>query len=171
MDATAKPASAGASLDRMCGRKCLARVVVQRVRRASVAVNGETIAEIGPGFLLLVGVGQEDTEREVERVADKVAVLRVFEDDEGKMNRSAADVGGSMLAVSQFTLYGDVSKGRRPSFVRAARPEAGERLYDHFVRHLRSRGFQVECGRFGAHMLVSLENDGPVTVLIDSEAL
>jgi D-tyrosyl-tRNA(Tyr) deacylase len=149
----------------------MARAVVQRARSGAVAVGGEEIGRIGRGLVILVGIGRDDRETDVEKLAGKIASLRIFEDAEGKMNLAAADVGGAMLAISQFTLYGDVRKGRRPSFVSAAPPDVGERLYDHFCRCLSSLGFPVERGRFGAEMLVSIENDGPVTIVIDSNAL
>jgi D-tyrosyl-tRNA(Tyr) deacylase len=149
----------------------MARAVVQRVKSGSVRIGAEEIARIGRGFVILVGIGQADSDAEVDRLADKIGVLRVFEDDEGKMNRSASDVGGAMLAVSQFTLYGDVRKGRRPSFVSAAPPDEGLRLYDRFCARLAWQGYEVQKGRFGAEMLVTIENDGPVTILLDSDAL
>jgi D-tyrosyl-tRNA(Tyr) deacylase len=149
----------------------MARAVVQRARSGSVEVAGEVVGKIGRGLVILVGVGRGDTETDMDRLADKVAVLRIFEDAQGKMNLSASDVGGSMLAISQFTLYGDVRKGRRPSFVGAAPPDEGLRLYDRFCRVLAGHGFEVQRGRFGAEMLVSIENDGPVTLVIDSDAL
>lgn len=144
------------------------RVVIQRVRRAAVTVEGEQIAAIGPGLLILLGVTHGDGAREVEVVVDKVAGLRIFEDAEGKMNVSAHDAAADMLVVSQFTLYGDMSRGRRPSFTEAARPEHAEPLYELFIQKLRERGFRVQSGRFGARMMVSLDNDGPVTMLFDT---
>lgn len=149
----------------------MARVVAQRVRSASVTVDGKEIGKIGVGLMLLVGVRDGDDEHAIDRLADKIAVMRVFEDESGKMNLSAADVGGSMLVVSQFTLYADLRKGRRPSFIQAARPEPGRRLYERFAARLASHGYAVECGEFGAHMMVALENDGPVTIVVDSEEL
>lgn len=149
----------------------MTRVVAQRVRSASVAVDGEVLGRIDGGLLLLIGIHRDDSEEIVDRVADKVAALRVFGDDQGKMNLSAAEAGGSMLAVSQFTLYGDLRRGRRPSFIEAAGPELGERLYERFNRRLREHGYLVECGRFGAHMVVSLDNDGPVTIILDSREM
>lgn len=149
----------------------MVRIVVQRVRRAEVRVDETIIASIDRGLLLLVGIGVGDDLAIVRRLAEKIAVLRVFEDDAGKMNRSTRDVEGAMLAVSQFTLFGDLRKGRRPSFVRAAPAAVGEELYDAFCESLRACGYQVQQGRFGADMLVSLENDGPVTLLLDSEQL
>jgi len=144
------------------------RVVVQRVSRASVTVAGAVVGAIDRGFLLLLGVAEDDSADDASYLATKVAELRVFGDSEGKMNLSLADVGGSVLAISQFTLLGDCRKGRRPSFIKAARPEAAEPLFDRFVHAIRSRGIVVETGRFGAHMSVELVNDGPVTLLIES---
>ncbi|HEX6509799.1 MAG TPA: D-aminoacyl-tRNA deacylase [Chloroflexota bacterium] len=149
----------------------MVRAVAQRVRSASVTVGDEIVGRIDRGLAILIGVEKGDTDADVDRVADKLAVLRVFEDAAGKMNLSASDVGGSMLVVSQFTLLGDVRKGRRPSFVRAAEPESGRRLYERFAERLRSHGYRVEQGRFGASMIVSLENEGPVTLILDSTEL
>jgi D-aminoacyl-tRNA deacylase len=145
------------------------RVVLQRVRRASVSVEGEVIGEIGGGFVLLVGIGQGDGPAELAWMAEKVAGLRVFPDEEGRMNRDLAQAGGGILAVSQFTLYGDCRKGRRPSFTDAAPPAVADALCGEFVDALRARGFKVETGRFGAHMQVDLENDGPVTLVLEKE--
>jgi D-tyrosyl-tRNA(Tyr) deacylase len=144
------------------------RAVVQRVERASVEVAGERLAEVGHGLLVLVAAGAGDGAKDARWLARKVARLRVFADERERVNRSLADVGGAVLAVSQFTLYGDVSRGNRPSFVAAAPPEEGERLVEAFVAALREEGVPVETGRFGAHMRVSLVNDGPVTLVIDS---
>jgi D-tyrosyl-tRNA(Tyr) deacylase len=144
------------------------RVVVQRVSRASVTVTGQVMGAIGRGFLVLLGVAEGDSADDADYLATKVAELRVFDDSEGKMNLSLADVGGSVLAISQFTLLGDCRKGRRPSFIKAARPEAAEPLFDRFLHAIRSRGIAVETGRFGAHMRIELVNDGPVTLVIDS---
>lgn len=144
------------------------RAVVQRVSRARVTVEGWTAGEIGIGLLVLLGVGHEDTEAEATYLADKVAGLRVFEDQEGKMNRSVRDVAGSVLAVSQFTLYGDVRRGKRPSFDEAAPPEQAQRLYEFFVQQIQALGLRCETGRFRAMMQVELVNDGPVTILLDS---
>lgn len=144
------------------------RVVVQRTASASVETGGETVGSIGQGLLLLVGVTHNDTEADAEWMADKIANLRIFEDDEGKMNRSVLDVGGGILSVSQFTLYGDCRKGRRPNFMDAARPEQAEPLYEALNGKLRARGLTVETGRFGAMMSVKLVNDGPVTLLLDT---
>ncbi|HSR40711.1 MAG TPA: D-aminoacyl-tRNA deacylase [Longimicrobiales bacterium] len=144
------------------------RVVLQRVRRASVRVDGETVGEIGRGHLLLVGIGREDDEDTVEWMADKVVGLRVFADEEGRMNLSLADVGGEVLVVSQFTLYGDTSKGRRPSFLGAADPEVAVPLYEAFIDAVRSRApGTVASGEFGAMMDVELVNDGPVTLILE----
>jgi D-tyrosyl-tRNA(Tyr) deacylase len=143
------------------------RVVLQRVTRAKVTVEGRTAGEIGPGLLLLAGFAEGDGEDALGWMAEKVATLRVFADGEGKMNRSVEDTGGSLLVVSQFTLYGDVRKGRRPSFVAAARPEAAIPLYERFVALLRARGLAVATGEFGATMAVELVNDGPVTLILE----
>ena len=144
------------------------KVVLQRVSEAKVTVENEIVGAIGKGLMLLVGVGQEDTEQDLIWMADKLAGLRIFEDDGGKMNLSIEDVGGDVLSVSQFTLYGDCRKGRRPNFMGAARPELAEALYDMFNGLLRARGLRVETGRFGAMMDVSLVNDGPVTLILES---
>ncbi len=146
------------------------RVLLQRVRRGAVTVAGEEIAEIGRGVVLLVGVTHGDTPAEAEWLAKKVAELRIFENEAGRFDRSLLNVGGSALVVSQFTLYADTRKGRRPSFTRAAPPEMAEPLVDHFARALAELGVPVQTGRFGAHMLVSIENDGPVTILLEREA-
>ena len=144
------------------------RCVVQRVKEASVTVAGETVGKIGPGYMVLIGVSVEDTEKDVRSMADKVPNLRIFEDAEDKMNLSLKDVGGEILAVSQFTLYGDARGGRRPSFIAAARPEAANELYEQLVASWREQGIHVETGRFRTHMEVGLVNDGPVTILLDS---
>mgnify|MGYP002622475370 CR=1 FL=1 len=144
------------------------RAVVQRVSSASVTVDGEVVGRIGLGFLVLLGVAQDDEQSDVVYTAQKLIGLRVFEDDDGKMNRSIAEVGGAMLIVSQFTLYGDCRKGRRPSFVAAAPPEKADSLYRQVVAEVRGQGIAVETGRFQAMMQVELVNDGPVTLLIDS---
>jgi len=144
------------------------RAVVQRVTEANVEVAGEQVASIGRGFLVLLGVQEGDTEEDADYIAQKVADLRVFEDAAGKMNLSLADVAGAVLAVSQFTLLADCRKGRRPSFVQAARPEHAEELFLRFVEQVRSRGVPVQTGRFREHMHVRLLNDGPVTLLLDS---
>ena len=144
------------------------RAVIQRVTSASVSVAGERIGSVGLGFLILLGVTQGDGEREADYLAAKCAGLRVFRDAEDKMNLSLADVGGGALVVSQFTLYGDCRKGNRPAFVAAARPETAVPLYERFVAKLREAGIPVETGEFGADMEVSLVNDGPVTILMDT---
>jgi D-tyrosyl-tRNA(Tyr) deacylase len=146
------------------------KVVLQRVARASVTVGGDVVGRIGRGFCLLVGFTHTDSEAEVEWMAEKIAGLRLFADDEGKMNRDLAEAGGSFLVVSQFTLYGDVAKGRRPSFNDAARPEQAIPLYESFCARLAARGFEVETGRFGAMMDVEILNDGPVTLVIERSA-
>jgi len=144
------------------------RAVVQRVASAGVKVAGEIVGEIDRGFLVLLGVGTDDADADAVALAEKIAGLRIFEDDAGKMNLALDDVGGQMLVVSQFTLFGDCRKGRRPSFVEAARPEKAELLYETFVAEVRGQGINVETGRFQTHMDVSLVNDGPVTLLLDS---
>lgn len=144
------------------------RAVIQRVEKASVSVEGEIKGQIGAGFLVLIGVEEGDGDVDFKYIADKVPNLRVFEDDQGKMNRSLLDVGGEVLAVSQFTLLGDARGGRRPSFITAARPETADPMYERLVADWRARGIRVETGVFGAHMKVSLVNDGPVTILLDS---
>lgn len=145
------------------------RAVVQRVTRASVSVDGQIVGAIGPGLAVLVGVAAGDTAASAASLADKVVGLRVFEDEAGKMNRALAEVGGALLAVSQFTLLGDVRKGRRPSFSAAMAPEPAQVLFDAFCAECEKLGARVERGRFRAEMLVELVNDGPVTILIDSE--
>jgi D-tyrosyl-tRNA(Tyr) deacylase len=144
------------------------RACVQRVTQANVIVDGQVVGEIGRGLLVLLGVTQDDTPRDVEYLAEKITGLRIFGDDEGKMNRSLLDVGGAMLVVSQFTLLGDCRKGRRPSFIAAAPPELAEQLYEQFVAAVERLGARVATGRFRAHMDVGLVNDGPVTLLLDS---
>ena len=144
------------------------RAVVQRVLNASVAIGGTVKGEIGKGYLVLLGIEENDTEKDLDYIAEKLLRLRVFEDEAGKMNRSVLDAGGSILLVSQFTLYGDARKGRRPSFIRAARPEKAIPLYEAMIARLRA-ALPVETGEFGADMQVSLVNDGPVTILLDSE--
>lgn len=144
------------------------RAVIQRVERASVSVEGEIRGQVGAGFLVLIGVEEGDGDADFKYIADKVPNLRVFEDDQGKMNRSLMDVGGEVLAVSQFTLLGDARGGRRPSFIAAARPETADPMYERLVAEWRARGIRVETGVFGAHMKVALVNDGPVTILLDS---
>ncbi len=144
------------------------RAVVQRVSRAKVSIGEWTCGEIGHGLLVLLGVGHGDTEADASYLAEKIAGLRVFEDDDGKMNRSVLEVGGSVLAVSQFTLYGDARRGKRPSFDAAAPPEPARRLYEFFVERLRALGLRCETGRFQEMMQVELVNEGPVTILLDS---
>ena len=143
------------------------RIVLQRVKQAQVQVEAEVVGRIGAGLLLLVGVGKADAAAAVEFLAAKVLNLRIFEDEQGKMNRSILEVGGQLLAVSQFTLYGDTRKGRRPGFDAAALPQQAQPLFDQFVEKLRQSGLVVETGRFGAHMEVSLINDGPVTFILE----
>lgn len=145
------------------------RAVVQRVNRASVRVAGSVTGAIATGLLVLLAVGQDDQLSDADYLADKIVGLRIFEDTEEKMNRSVVDVGGAILAVSQFTLYGDVRRGKRPSFDDAARPERARELYDHFVNRVRSLGVRCETGVFQAMMEVELVNSGPVTILIDSK--
>lgn len=144
------------------------RVVIQRVSNASVSVDGEVISSISRGLLALLGVAKDDTEADAKYLADKTANLRIFEDDAGKMNLSVRDINGEALVVSQFTLYGDCRKGRRPSFTAAARPPKAEALYESYVSALTDMGLQTKTGVFQAHMHVELNNDGPVTILLDS---
>ncbi|MBM7706637.1 D-tyrosyl-tRNA(Tyr) deacylase [Chryseomicrobium aureum] len=143
------------------------RIVLQRSKAASVTVDGEVVGEITHGYTLLVGITHEDTKQQADWLAAKIAGLRLFEDEEGKMNRSLDEVAGQILSVSQFTLYGDSQKGRRPSFIEAARPEVAEPLWLYFNDQLRSHGFDVQTGVFGAMMDVSLINDGPVTLILE----
>ena len=145
------------------------RCVVQRVAEATVTVENETVGTIGPGILALIGVAREDGEKDLKYIQDKVAHLRIFDDENGVMNRSLLDVGGSILAVSQFTLYGDARGGRRPSYIRAAAPDMANAYYERLVNEWRAKGIHVETGRFRTEMQVSLINDGPVTILLDSE--
>ena len=147
------------------------RAVVQKASEASVRVDGEVVGRIGPGLVVLLGVGREDAERDADYLADKVLNLRVFPDEAGQMNRSVVDVAGGLLVVSQFTLMGDARKGRRPSYIEAASPEEANRLYEHFVERLRPSGLEVATGLFRAMMDVALVNQGPVTVLLDSRKL
>ncbi len=144
------------------------RAVVQRVSRAQVIANGEVTGKIGRGLFVLLGVAGTDTERDADYLADKIAGLRIFEDETGKMNLATAEVGGSVMVVSQFTLYGDVRRGKRPSFDAAAPPEHARRLYEYFVERIRASGLPCETGRFQEMMQVELVNDGPVTILLDS---
>ena len=147
------------------------RCVVQRVTEASVSVDGEVVGAIGPGLMVLIGVSVEDTEADLKYMTDKVPNLRIFDDENGVMNRSVLDAGGQILAVSQFTLYGDARGGRRPSYIRAAKPEQANAMYERLVSAWREKGVTVETGRFRAEMKVSLVNDGPVTILLDSERM
>jgi len=144
------------------------RAVVQRVTRAQVSVGEEVVGKIGPGLLVLLGVAKSDTQADADYLATKILGLRIFDDENGKMNLSLAETRGSVLAVSQFTLYGDVRKGRRPSFDEAAPPQLANELYQHFVGKIREAGFSCQTGRFQAMMKVELVNDGPVTILLDS---
>lgn len=144
------------------------RAVVQRVSRAQVTASGEVTGKIGRGLLVLLGVAGTDTERDADYLAAKIAGLRIFEDDNGKMNLATAEVGGRVMVVSQFTLYGDVRRGKRPSFDAAAPPEHARRLYEYFVERIRASGLPCETGRFQEMMQVELVNDGPVTILLDS---
>ena len=145
------------------------RVVVQRVQRASVVVGDETVSDIGPGLVVLIGVAASDSSSECDRLAGKVARLRIFEDDDGRLDRSLVDVAGEAMVVSQFTLVADTRKGTRPSFAAAAAPDLAEPLYERFCEALRELGVPVQTGVFGARMEVSLVNDGPVTVVLDIE--
>ncbi|MCX5868159.1 MAG: D-aminoacyl-tRNA deacylase [Proteobacteria bacterium] len=146
------------------------KAVLQRVKRASVRVGSETIAQIGPGILVLLGVGAGDGRKDIEYLAEKISGIRIFEDEQGKMNLSVADIGGEMMVVSQFTLYADCRKGKRPSFTEAAPPGEAERLYLEFARLLREKGLKVAEGRFQARMEVDLVNDGPVTIILDTKS-
>ena len=146
------------------------RVVLQRVSRASVTIEGRRVGDIAQGFLLLAGFTHSDTAQQAEWMAEKIAGLRIFSDPEGKMNLALTEVGGAVLVVSQFTLYGDSARGRRPSFIDAARPEQAIPLYERFCAELRGRGLRVETGEFGAEMQVELVNDGPVTLILERSA-
>jgi D-tyrosyl-tRNA(Tyr) deacylase len=145
------------------------RIVVQRVSRASVRIDGSIVGEIGPGAVILAGIGHDDTDETVDRMADKLVGLRYFEDADGRTNLAVGDIGGSLLVVSQFTLYADVRRGRRPGFTDAAQPDLAASLVDRFVGRLREAGVRVETGRFGAEMAVELVNDGPFTLVLDSD--
>lgn len=147
------------------------RAVVQRVDHASVTVDGKITGACQKGLMVLFGVGPEDEDKDLQYIVDKVTGLRIFEDEAGKMNLSVKDVGGEILAVSQFTLYGDCRKGKRPSFDKAAKPDIANAYYERFVEALRAQGLNVGTGVFGAHMLVDLVNNGPVTILLDSKKL
>ena len=144
------------------------RAVIQRVTEARVSVRDEIVSTIGPGLCILVGVGVNDDENSAEFLASKIGSLRIFEDEQGKMNRSVRDIRGELLVVSQFTLYGDCRKGNRPSFSAAAPPETAKRLYDHFVQRLRQTELKVATGEFRAHMRIALVNDGPVTLILEA---
>ncbi len=143
------------------------RVVLQRVTSASVTVDGKVCGKIGKGYLVLLGIGQGDTEADCERIADKIINLRIFQDENDKINLSLSDVGGDLLVVSQFTLYADCRKGNRPNFIQAGKPDEAERLYNYFVGYCRNKGKCVETGIFGADMKVELLNDGPFTIILD----
>ena len=145
------------------------RAVVQRVTRGRVSVAGKQVAEIGPGLVILLGVGPDDSQEQADYLAKKIAEMRIFEDLNGKLNRSVLDMEGEAIVVSQFTLYADTRKGRRPSFTRAARPETASPLVDYFAEQLRASGLPVQTGVFGAHMLVEIDNDGPVTIWMERE--
>ena len=147
------------------------RAVLTRVKSASVAIDGQVVGQIGQGFLILLGVGPEDDENTCRYLAEKALGLRVFEDENEKMNLGLSDVGGQVLVVSQFTLYGNCRKGRRPSFAEAANPELGNRLYEQFLQECRRLGYEPQHGRFGADMQVSSVNDGPVTLILDTKQL
>lgn len=147
------------------------RAVLTRVKHASVSIDGKETARIGEGFLILLGVTHKDTEAQAVKLADKLTGLRIFEDENGKMNRGLTDVGGEVLIVSQFTLYGNCKKGRRPEFLSAARPEVAIPLYEKFVQLCRDKGLHVETGEFGAYMQVESLNDGPVTLIVDTDNL
>jgi len=142
--------------------------VVQRVSSSSVTVDGDVIGKIDKGLMVLLGVTHDDTSKDVDYMIDKILNLRIFEDEDDKMNLSLKDIGGELLVVSQFTLYGDCRKGRRPSFTNAAKPDLADKLYEEFIAKAKSQGLNVGTGQFGAHMMVDLTNDGPVTILLDS---
>ena len=163
------PSSVGNAAHHLAQQSIIMRACVQRVSRARVTVGDEVCGRIGPGILVLLGVAEADTASDARQLARKIAELRIFEDDQGKMNLALADVGGAMLVVSQFTLLGDCRKGRRPSFVAAARPQLAEELYRIFVDTVAEQGIEVTTGRFREHMEVELVNDGPVTLLVESK--
>jgi D-tyrosyl-tRNA(Tyr) deacylase len=147
------------------------RAVVQRVKEGSVEIEKKEIAKIVEGLIILLGVGQNDVEKDAEYLAEKIVNLRIFEDKEGKMNLSVKDINGQILVISQFTLYGDCNKGRRPSFISAAPPDKAVKLYDYFKKYIKNYGLKIETGEFQTMMLVKIYNDGPVTILLDSEKL
>ncbi|GAI26973.1 unnamed protein product, partial [marine sediment metagenome] len=147
------------------------RAVAQRVKKGSVEIKEKEIGKIEEGLVILLGVGQNDVEEDAEYLAEKIVNLRIFEDKEGKMNLSVKDINGQILVISQFTLYGDCKKGRRPSFISAALPDKAVKLYDYFIKHIKNYGLKIETGEFQAMMLVKIYNDGPVTILLDSEKL
>jgi D-tyrosyl-tRNA(Tyr) deacylase len=145
------------------------RGVIQRVSRGRVPVDGETVGEIGKGLVVLLGIGLDDNQQDVEYLVEKIVNLRIFEDDEGKLNKSLLDISGELMVISQFTLYGDCRKGRRPSFIQAASPDKAEELYGIFIKKALQYGIRVETGQFQKEMLVEIYNDGPVTILLDSK--
>jgi len=147
------------------------RVVVQRVKEGAVEIENREVGRISQGLVILLGVGQGDVEKDAEYLAEKIINLRIFEDKEGKMNLSAKEINSQILVISQFTLYGDCKKGRRPSFISAALPGKAEKLYEYFIRRIKNYGLKVETGEFQAMMLVKIYNDGPVTIILDSEKL
>lgn len=147
------------------------RAVLQRVKNASVSVDGEVIGSIGEGILIFLGVADSDTEADMKYIADKMINLRIFGDDKGKMNFSVSDIGGELLIVSQFTLYGDCRKGRRPDFTSAGKPDFARSMYENFIEYCKASGLKTEHGSFGADMQVELINDGPVTIMLDSKKL
>lgn len=147
------------------------RAVIQKVKNASVSVDNKLVSEIGSGFMILLGVKDTDKEEDIEYIKKKISKLRIFEDDEGKMNLSLKDVGGEILMVSQFTLYGDARKGNRPSFSQSAKADKAEKYYEILINQLKDEGFEVKTGIFQTHMEVSLVNDGPVTIILDSERI
>ena len=144
------------------------KIVIQRAEKAKVSVDGEVVGQIGKGYMVLVGVGPEDTKQNADFLVNKMCNLRIFEDEQGKMNLSIKDVGGEILAISQFTLYADCRKGNRPSFTGAAKPEYANELYEYFMEETRKQGIKVEHGTFGAHMKVDFINDGPVTIMLEN---
>lgn len=144
------------------------RAILQRVSKGRVTVDGQVVADIHLGYVVLLGVGHEDTQAKARELAEKIVYLRVFSDEDGKMNRSLLDVQGEMIVVSQFTLHADTSRGRRPSFINAARPELAEPLVNYFIEQVRGFGIQTQSGIFGAHMVVDIQNDGPVTIVLEN---